>query len=86
MKQIVVEYIEEYLKYKGIIINDKNIPQVLVGLINEAKEMERQQQDYSEKDMKEAFEYGIASGIYQVEKGKNGSMDFEQFIEKFKNK
>ena len=38
-----VQYIEEYLKYKGIIIDDKTIPQVLVGVINEAKEMERQQ-------------------------------------------
>lgn len=38
-----VEYIEAYLKHKGIIIDDKNTPQVLVGVINEAKEMERQQ-------------------------------------------
>jgi hypothetical protein len=38
-----VQYIEEYLKYKGIIIDDKTIPQVLVGVINEAKEMEKQQ-------------------------------------------
>ena len=43
MKQTAVEYIEEYLKHKGIIINDKTIPQVLVGVINEAKEMEKQQ-------------------------------------------
>ena len=38
-----VQYIEEYLKYKGIIINDKTIPQVLIGVINEAKEMEKKQ-------------------------------------------
>ena len=38
-----VQYIEEYLKYKGIIINDKTIPQALVGVINEAKEIEKQQ-------------------------------------------
>ena len=42
-KQTAVQYIEEYLKYKGIIINDKTIPQVLIGVINEAKEMEKQQ-------------------------------------------
>jgi hypothetical protein len=60
-----------------------------------AKEHFRKQRDeglleqskiYSEEDMRDAFEYGIASGIYQVEKGKKGSMDFEQFIEQFKNK
>lgn len=38
-----VQYIEEYLKYKGIIIDDKTIPQVLIGVINEAKEIEKQQ-------------------------------------------
>ena len=43
MKQTAVQYIEEYLKFKGLIINDKTIPQVLVGIINEAKEMEKQQ-------------------------------------------
>jgi hypothetical protein len=40
-----VEFIEEYLKFKGIIIDDKTIPQVLVGVINQAKEMEKQQID-----------------------------------------
>jgi hypothetical protein len=43
MKQTAVEFIEDYLKFKGIIIDDKTIPQVLVGVINQAKEMERQQ-------------------------------------------
>jgi hypothetical protein len=38
-----VEFIEDYLKFKGIIIDDKTIPQVLVGVINQAKEMEKQQ-------------------------------------------
>lgn len=47
-----VEYIEAYLKHKGIIIDDKNTPQVLVGVINEAKEMEKQQ-------MKEMYLKGI---------------------------
>lgn len=41
-----VEYIEEYLINKGIIINDKTTPQVLVGVLNEAKEMEKQQLCY----------------------------------------
>ena len=44
IKQLTaVQYIEEYLKYKCIIINDKTIPQVLVGVINEAKEIEKKQ-------------------------------------------
>jgi len=38
-----VEFIEDYLKFKGLIINDKTIPQVLVGIIQQAKEMEKQQ-------------------------------------------
>ena len=38
-----VEFIEDYLKFKGIIIDDKTFPQVLVGVINQAKEMEKQQ-------------------------------------------
>jgi hypothetical protein len=40
--ETAVEYIEAYLKHKGIIIDDKTIPQVLVGVINEAKEIEKQ--------------------------------------------
>ena len=38
-----VEYIDEYLRNKGIIIEDKTIPQVLIGIINEAKDIEKQQ-------------------------------------------
>jgi hypothetical protein len=43
MKQTAVEFIENYLKFKGIIIDDKTTPQVLVGIINQAKEMEKEQ-------------------------------------------
>jgi hypothetical protein len=43
MKQTAVEYIDEYLRHKGIIIEDKNIPQVLIGIINEAKDIEKKQ-------------------------------------------
>jgi hypothetical protein len=38
-----VDFIEDYLKFKGLIINDKTMPQLLVGIIKEAKEMEKQQ-------------------------------------------
>jgi hypothetical protein len=43
MKQTAVEFIEEYLRFKGLIITDKNVPQILIGIINQAKEMEKQQ-------------------------------------------
>jgi hypothetical protein len=43
MKKTAVEYIEDYLKFKGLIIDKPNIPQVLVGIIKQAKEMEKQQ-------------------------------------------
>lgn len=42
-KLTAVQYIEEYLKYKGIIIDDKTIPQVIVEIINAAKEIEKKQ-------------------------------------------
>jgi hypothetical protein len=38
-----VEFIEDYLKFKGIIIEKENYPQVIIGVINDAKEMEKQQ-------------------------------------------
>lgn len=46
----------------------------------------QQERMYSEEDMKEAFLNGEASGIYQYEYGKKGSMDFKYFIENFKKK
>jgi hypothetical protein len=52
MKQTAVEFIEDYLKFKGIIIDDKTTPQVLVGIINQAKEMEN-------KQLKEMYLKGI---------------------------
>jgi len=38
-----VEFIEDYLKFKGIIIEKENYPQVIIGIINDAKEIEKQQ-------------------------------------------
>jgi len=38
-----VEFIEDYLKFKNIIIEKENYPQVIIGVINDAKEMEKQQ-------------------------------------------
>jgi hypothetical protein len=47
--------------------------------IEQAKEMEKQQQGYSEKDMLKSFMAGIKC---ESNKGEN----FEQFIKQFKNK
>jgi hypothetical protein len=40
-----VEFIEDYLKFKGIIIEKENYPQVIIGVINDAKEMEKENTD-----------------------------------------
>lgn len=50
-----------------------------IALIKQAKEIERQQQGYSEEDMLKSFIAGIKC---ESNHGKN----FEQFIEQFKNK
>lgn len=88
MEQETIE--EAAKKYYEDNIDQSNIPREHYEL--EIQELmaefayECKQQMYSEEDLKEAFECGIASGIYQVEYGKLGSMDFNFFIEQFKNK
>jgi hypothetical protein len=44
------------------------------GVYEQAKEMEKQQQGYSEEDMREAFEWGVAH------------ITFEDWLKQFKNK
>lgn len=69
-----VEYIEAYLKHKEIIIDDKNIPQVLVGVINEAKEIQKEK-------IIEAYNQGCLDTL------KDGMKRGEQYYnETFKNK
>jgi PBP1b-binding outer membrane lipoprotein LpoB len=76
MKQTAVEWLAnefyEKLEVKGdgALFND---------LVDQAKEMEKQQQGYSEEDMLKSFMAGIKC---ESNKGKN----FEQFIKQFKNK
>ena len=76
MKQTAVEWLAnefyEKLEVKGdgALFND---------LVEQAKEMEKQQQGYSEEDMLKSFMAGIKC---ESNKGKN----FEQFIKQFKNK
>jgi hypothetical protein len=49
-------------------------------------QQEQNKKFYSQEDMKQSFENGVASGKYQQEYGIKGSMDFNYFIEQFKNK
>jgi hypothetical protein len=60
-----VEFIEDYLKFKGIIIDDKTFPQVLVGVINQAKEMEKQQ--IIDARVKKHFEWYLEAEKYYNE-------------------
>ena len=76
MKQTAVEWLAnefyEKLEVKGdgALFND---------LVDQAKEMEKQQQGYSEEDMLKSFMAGIKC---ESNNGKN----FEQFIKEFKKK
>jgi len=69
MKQSAVEWLESNLPtaFKDLTINKQ--------LIEQAKEMEKQQQSYSEEDMEIAF--GTISTNW---------ISFEEFIEQFKKK
>ena len=56
-------------------------------LYEQAKEMEKQQQGYSEEDMKMSFEAGRKRGNSGYSNTDNFRQpNFEEFIEQFKNK
>ena len=71
-----VEWLIEQLEW-----DDSKIARV-IGLkkynqvVSQAKEMEKEQQGYSEEDMREAYKYGK---IYDM-------TSFEEWFEEFKNK
>ena len=69
-----VEFIEDYLKFKGIIIEKENYPQVIIGIINDAKEMEKQQ-------IINAYDNAYIDRYYY--NSKNGK---QYYNEQFKNK
>ena len=73
-----VQYIEEYLKHKGIIIDNKTIPQVLVGVINEAKEIEK-------KQIISALKAGVNFEI-NLNIDSNTNMTYDEYFEKYYNK
>jgi phosphodiesterase/alkaline phosphatase D-like protein len=85
-KETLEEFIKEYQKnktYWNLNNKDDEANKIKMG----AKwQQEQNKKFYSEEDMKQAFENGVASGKYQQEYGVKGSMDFEYFIKQFKNK
>ena len=74
MKQTAVEWL-----FKNIWTNP---PENLLEILDKAKEMEKQQQGYSEEDMKHAF----LSGCQSERQIKQRVKCCEEFIEKFKKK
>jgi hypothetical protein len=78
MKQLAVEWlaIELWEKFEmkgdGLLYDD---------ILNKAKEMEKQQQGYSEEDMKQAFEDGMANIAMN-----NFEFTVDKWFEQFKKK
>jgi len=76
MKQTAVEWFYDKVIQKQY----KDIEDSLEDLFEQAKELEKQQQGYSEGDMLKSFHCGK---LYQ---GREGHIYFEQLINKLKNK
>ena len=73
-KETSIDWLMTQLYKKGFIKEtDGNEP---IILMNQAKEMEKQQQGYSEEDMREAYKYGR---IWDM-------TPFDEWLEQFKNK
>jgi hypothetical protein len=69
MKQTAVEWLFEQVW----ITSGEDLPE----LLEQAKEMEKQQQVYSKEDMEKAFQNGL---------NRSFDSDFDRWIEKFKKK
>jgi hypothetical protein len=80
MKKSAVEWFGENIDNLIPFMND-NIAKKFSELIEQAKEMEKEQQGYSEEDMKIAFYYGYCcENKYGIE------VTFNDWFIKFKNK
>jgi hypothetical protein len=76
MKQTAVEYlVKELSEILGPLKTEAMQDLLLVDAINKAKEMEKQQQGYSEEDLEVAFF-----------EGQFGKYSFNDWFEQFKNK
>ena len=82
MKQTAVEWLENKIEDQRENGNDDL--RTTLHYCKQAKEMEDQQQGYSEENMREAFEVGFIVG-YKDGKSTD-SLTFEQWFEQFKNK
>jgi hypothetical protein len=69
-------------------VGTQNFKRYIEMFLEQAKEMEKQQQGYSEEDMKEAFRIGFNLGCNAVESLTNEIAEewFKNGLKKFKNK
>jgi hypothetical protein len=96
MKQTAVEFISKGLfdilqeaEDNNIFeVGTQNFKRYIEMFLEQAKEMEKQQQVYSEEDMKEAFRIGFNLGCNAVESLTNEIAEewFKNGLKKFKNK
>ncbi|CAB4125698.1 hypothetical protein UFOVP54_204 [uncultured Caudovirales phage] len=77
-----VEYLlEKIKKLTGLYIADDE------PIVQQAKEMEKEQQGYNEEDMKLAFEYGHKKGFSGYPNTENWKeLPFKEWFEQFKKK
>jgi len=89
MKKTAVEWLSEQLlnldiEFDSMLINRANYWVKRNNILEQAKEIEKEQQGYSEEDMKEAFNVGFNVG-YNDETSPS-YLTAEKFIEQFKKK
>jgi isopropylmalate/homocitrate/citramalate synthase len=88
MKQTAVEWLQQELTEVERNLINKTFLQLnnsiaghrLKDIFEKAKEIEKQQQGYSEEDLKEAFQSGFTNGF------NINSVTFEEWFEEFKKK
>jgi hypothetical protein len=79
MKQTAVEWLAEQLPIYGY-----NVVTVFPELIEQAIEMEKQQQGYSEEDLKCAWDSSDQNMRFQFSSSAYKGITFKQWLEKFK--
>jgi hypothetical protein len=84
MKQTAVEWLEDNLK--SHFENDGDLLEVVQFSFDKAKEMEKQQQCYSEEDMKRAFCNGGQLDYSALTSTEFGTKILNKWFEQFKKK
>jgi hypothetical protein len=82
MKQTAVEWLAQEMDY--LIPSDKEL--IILQIVNKAKEIEKQQQGYSEEDMKRAFCNGGQLDYSALTSTKFGTKLLNKWLEQFKKK